>query len=82
MALFAYNTKTLRDQSLDDCKMACIEEQDFGCLSFDYNPGSQRCYLSEESSQTRPQELGPHGQADYYEKRCGSDTASGDYCKY
>lgn len=70
MALFGFNTKTIDYITTDDCMRACVEETEFDCLSFDYSSSSQSCFLSEESASTQGVHMGPHFDADYYQKVC------------
>jgi hypothetical protein len=36
---------TLNSMDIDECKKACLQQQKFNCLSFDYIRSSKTCYL-------------------------------------
>ncbi|XP_019628232.1 PREDICTED: sushi, von Willebrand factor type A, EGF and pentraxin domain-containing protein 1-like [Branchiostoma belcheri] len=44
----------------EDCATECMEEADFYCRSFDWEPGKKTCHLSKENSHTTPLENDHH----------------------
>ena len=47
-----FNNAILNGITLESCATACVSASSFICRSFDYNPPTSTCYLSEENDLT------------------------------
>ncbi|XP_072177280.1 uncharacterized protein [Diadema setosum] len=51
-AISGYNNEVVSGVTPNDCAAACASRPTFTCRSFDFEPSSNTCYLSEENDQT------------------------------
>jgi len=67
------NMARISDAKLDDCVRLCrddIGSLSFSCKSFEYNPGTRQCLLSEDNSLNADRTFGPSPSNTLYELFC------------
>lgn len=64
-----FNDKKVESVSLGECKIKCIEEEDFKCRSFDYFPQWRDCYMSASVKSDAPDEAWEYNSEGYHFQR-------------
>ena len=67
-AIPGFNTETLEEVSVQDCKAACCDSSRSWCNSFDYYKTSMACDLSDAPSNTKLNTDWPNHPYDHYSK--------------
>ena len=66
-ALYGQNTKVVNGVSLEQCRKECMDLGDT-CASFDYNYGTDSCFMSDQTKDSEPGMFGGHINMDYFQK--------------
>ena len=52
-AISGYNNEDLTGVTANECAALCVSRTTFTCRSFDHNPSTKECWLSEENDLTQ-----------------------------
>lgn len=76
--LNGFNTKSFGPTTENDCKLSCLNQRGFDCVSCEFYMPNGHCYLSTESQETKPGSYMSSSNFVYYDRKAICRTG----CKF